>query len=75
VVGCPSRRFTVAVEAFVAQVRLSARDGGQERLDLGGAFPGDDAFRSIGLAEDIDPAVGGCRICRIREQQGREVVP
>ena len=32
------------------------RDGGQERLDLGGAFPGDDAFRSIGFAEDVDEA-------------------
>jgi hypothetical protein len=74
-VGCPSCRFAVTVEALVAQGSLSARDGGQERLDLGGAFPSDDAFRSISLAEDIDQAVCGCPIRRIREQQGGEVVP
>jgi hypothetical protein len=74
-VGCPSRRIAVAVEAFVAQGSLSARDGRQERLDLGGSFPGDDAFRAIGLAEDIDQAACNCRIGRIGEQQGGEVVP
>lgn len=72
--GCPSCRFAVTVEAFVGQGSLTARDGGQERLDLGGAFPGDDAFRAVGLADDIDQAVCGCRVGRIREQQGGEVV-
>lgn len=75
VVGCPPRRFPVTVETFVGQGSLSASNGRQERLDLRGAFPGDDAFRSIGLAEDIDHAVYSCRIRRIREQQGGEVVP
>ena len=56
-VGCPSRRFTVTVEAVMGQGSLSARDGGQERLDLRGAFPGDDAFRPIGVAEDVDQTV------------------
>ncbi|XAS70393.1 hypothetical protein VUN82_14840 [Micrococcaceae bacterium Sec5.1] len=74
-VDCPSRRFAVTVEAFVGQGSVAARDRGQERLDFGGAFPGDDAFRSIGLTEDIDQAEGGCRISRVREQQGGEVVP
>lgn len=75
VVGCPSRRFPVTVEAFMGQGSLPASNGRQERLDLGRAFPGDDAFRSIGLAEDVDQAVCRCRIRRIGEQQGGEVVP
>jgi hypothetical protein len=74
-VSCPSRRFPVTVEAVVGQGSLSARDGRQERLDLAGAFPGDDAFRSISLAEDVDQPGCCCGVGRIREQQGGEVVP
>ena len=57
VIGCPSCGFAVLVEAFVRQGSLPAGEGGQEGLDLGGAFPGDDAFRPVRLAEDIDDAV------------------
>ncbi|WP_434612807.1 hypothetical protein [Arthrobacter sp. A5] len=54
VVGCPSCRFAVTVKAFMGQGSLAGRDGCQEWLDLGGAFPGDDAFGSIRLAKDVD---------------------
>jgi len=53
-VGCPSCRIAVTVEAFVGQGSLTARDGCQESLDLGGALPGDDAFGTIRLAKYVD---------------------
>lgn len=52
-VGCPSCRFTVTVEALLGQRSLPGRDGCQECLDLGGAFPGDDAFRTVGYVHRL----------------------
>jgi hypothetical protein len=73
--GCPSCRVAVTVEAFVGQGSLAARDGCQEGPDLGGAFPGDDAFGPVCLAEDLDEPGCGCGIGRIGQQQGGDVVP
>lgn len=50
VVGCPPRHLVMTIEAFVGQRGPPGRDGCQELLNFGGAFPGDDTLGSIGLA-------------------------
>lgn len=61
------------VGSFRRRMRSGESARSQRRhqcLDLRGAFPSDDAFRSIGLAADIDQTVCGCRNGRVCERQG-----
>jgi len=62
------------VQTVVAKRNVTGGQAGQQRLDFGGAFPGEDAFGPIDAAEDLNDGHHRVGIGGIVDHQGGEVI-
>ena len=62
------------IEALMGQRNVAAGESGQQRLDLWGELPGEDAGRSIDTAQRVnDGRHGFWVVCAVNHQHGQVV--